>query len=325
MNPSLPILLNLLSDGEFHSGSSIGSVIGVSRTAVWKHLQKLAEVGLSVESVKGRGYRLVGGIELLSADVIQSLMDNSAQDKLSCIDVVMSVDSTNSMAMSRALEPGANGYVCLAEYQTAGRGRRGRQWLSPFGHNVYLSVVWEFEGGALQLEGLSLAVGVVIARVLKKMGLQDLSLKWPNDILLGQSKLGGVLLEMSGDPSGLCRVVIGIGINVRMADDVEIDQPWSTVTQQLPDVSRNQLVANLLNELMPMLFEYSELGFSALRGEWEQYDAYQGQLVSVIAGDSVQQGIARGVFDNGALRLLLDDQEKAIYGGEVSLRVACDS
>lgn len=325
MNTSSSTLLQLLSDGEFHSGSSIGEFIGVSRTAVWKHLQKLAELGLVVESVKGRGYRLMGGIELLSECHINTLMTPEALSYLSVLDVLTITESTNSVAMEYAREGKANGYVCLAEYQKAGRGRRGRQWVSPFGHNIYLSLVWRFEGGALQLEGLSLAVGVIIARVLDSMGLQRLSLKWPNDILLDERKLGGVLLEMSGDPSGLCEVVIGIGLNVRMSESVDIDQPWSSVTQQLPNVSRNELVARLLNELLPMLADFPDTGFATYLDEWEAYDIHRGKNVRVIAGTSSQEGIAQGVFNNGALRLCVDGEEKAIYGGEVSLRLADDS
>lgn len=322
MSESLPKLLSLLADGNFHSGSDIGSVIGVSRTAVWKHLQKLADMGLSVETVKGKGYRLEGGIELLSAEAISSGLAIDSVHQVSAIDVLMQTDSTNDVAMSHALSGGNKGYVCLAEYQQSGRGRRGRQWVSPFGHNIYLSLVWEFAGGASQLEGLSLAVGVVIADVLKKLGMEDISLKWPNDILMQQRKLGGVLLEMSGDPAGMCQVVIGIGLNVRMSQDMGIDQPWASIVQQLPAVSRNDLVARLLNGLVAMLEEFSTHGFAPFKARWQSLDAYRGKQVQVISGATVLDGVANGVFDSGALCILHEGQEKAIYGGEVSLRLA---
>ena len=325
MNSSFPVLLALLSDGEFHSGSTIGLALGVSRTAVWKHLQRLAEMGLSVESLKGKGYRLEGGIELLSLEKIKYFLDASVIERCGDIDVLMDVDSTNSVAMLRAAKGNAGGYVCLSEYQRAGRGRRGRQWVSPFGHNIYLSLVWEFDGGASQLEGLSLAVGVVIAKVLESLGLKELSLKWPNDVLLKKRKLGGILLEMSGDPAGLCQVVIGVGLNVRMSSTVDIDQPWAAITQQLPEVSRNDVVAQLLNALIPMLIQFSQVGFAAYKNGWESFDAYQGQKVRIISTSCEQEGIALGVYDNGALRLLSEGQEQAIYGGEVSLRMSNDS
>jgi BirA family biotin operon repressor/biotin-[acetyl-CoA-carboxylase] ligase len=325
MPSSTSILLALLSDGEFHSGSDIGAALGVSRTAVWKYMQRLADMGLSIESLKGKGYRLDNGVELLSSAKVSALLDAVTRETCSVIDVLMDTDSTNTVAMSRAAQGQTSGYVCLAEYQQAGRGRRGRQWVSPFGHNIYLSLVWEFDGGASQLEGLSLAVGVVIAQALSSLGLHDLSLKWPNDILLQKRKLGGILLEMSGDPAGLCQVVIGVGLNVRMPDTVNIDQPWAAVTQQVPHVSRNAVVAQLLNALIPMLREFSFEGFSPYRQAWEGLDAYRGQRVRVISTSREQEGVAQGVYDNGALRLAVGEQEIAIYGGEVSLRIADDS
>lgn len=325
MGSLMSVLLELLSDGKFHSGSAIGAALGVSRTAVWKHIQRLSDMGLSIESVKGKGYRLDNGIELLLPARIGALLDESTQAACGEIDVLMDTDSTNSVAMSRAVQGEANGYVCLAEYQQAGRGRRGRQWLSPFGHNIYLSLVWEFDGGASRLEGLSLAVGVIIAQELAALGLQGLSLKWPNDILLQQRKLGGILLEMSGDPAGLCQVVIGIGLNIRMPDDMDIDQPWAAITQQLPQVSRNAVVAQLLNALIPMLAQFSRTGFAPYRQIWEGFDAYQGQKVRVISASRQQEGVAQGVYENGALRLVVNGESQAIYGGEVSLRIADDS
>lgn len=329
MTPSLIQLLQLLADGEFHSGSAVGEVMGVSRTAVWKSLQKLADMGLSIESVKGKGYRIEGGIELLSEEGIRQGLSAEAMALYtqigSTIDVLAHTDSTNNQAMARAVAGNAKGYLCLAEYQHSGKGRRGRQWLSPFGHNIYLSLVWEFEEGIAQLEGLSLAVGVVIAGVLEQMGAQDVALKWPNDILLQQRKLGGVLLEVAGDPSGVCQVVIGIGLNVRMQDGGAIDQPWASLSEQLPNLSRNTLVSAILNGLFPMLDQYAETGFSVYRQAWEQRDAFRGRQVVVQSASKEQRGVAGGVYTNGALKLLDSGNETAIYGGEVSLRVADDS
>lgn len=321
----LPKLLSLLSDGEFHSGTSVGQVMGVTRTAVWKHLQKLADMGLLVESVKGKGYRVEGGIELLSKEAITQSLREDVKGKLRCLDVFLDVKSTNDIAMNRALVEGSAGYVCLAEYQSAGRGRRGREWVSPFGHNIYLSLVWEFSGGVNQLEGLSLAVGVSVSRVLTKMGLSGVSLKWPNDVLLNGKKLGGILLEMTGDPSGICRVVVGVGLNVRMEPNVAIDQPWAAISEELPDISKNRLVSSLLNDLLPVMHDYHVLGFQSYKDEWGSFDAYKGLQVRVISGQNSLEGKAQGVDDTGALLLQGDGWKKAIYGGEVSLRRLNDS
>ena len=320
MSHFLTPLLGLLSDGRFHSGSAIGDIMGVSRTAVWKHLQKLSELGLSIESVKGKGYRLPNGLQLLNAVDIKSGLNALAEKSLGSVDVFMDVESTNSVAASHCLESPARGYACFAEHQRAGRGRRGRQWQSPFGHNVYMSLVWQFEEGAAQLEGLSLAVGVVVAHVLSRLGLVGVQLKWPNDILLDQRKLGGILLEMSGDPSGVCQVVIGIGLNIRMPENISIDQPWASVAEQLPEISRNALASQLLNELVQMLALFHQAGFSQYRDQWKLLDAYHGQRVTVTSGQRSLVGVVDGVYDNGALCLDVGGEKQSIYGGEVSLR-----
>lgn len=313
-------LLRLLADGEFHSGEALGQALGISRTAVWKQLQKLSALGLTIKTVRGKGYRLPGQLDLLSTDKITSVLSLPVQSLVKELDIRLIVDSTNNVAMAKASERGASGYICLAEHQSAGRGRRGRCWQSPLGQNIYLSVVWEFTQGVSALEGLSLAVAVCISRVLKDAGLDAISLKWPNDILLGQRKLGGVLLEMQGDPAGHCQVVVGIGLNVNMSKTVAIDQPWTCVQEYLKDVSRNQLTADLLNELIPMLSQFSTVGFGNYQREWSQLDAYVHREVQLQAGVNTIVGRVLGVTSKGALRLLVDDQEKHFYGGEISMR-----
>ena len=184
-------LIKLLADGEFHSGEAIGRHLGISRAAVWKQLQKLENFGLQVESIKGRGYRLLQVIELLDVGLIQNTLPLSAATQLSELEVFFQIDSTNAHAMKKIQMNQTNkGYVCLAEFQEQGRGRRGRQWHSPLGSNLSLSLVWEFEGGAAKLEGLSLAIGIAVVRALKRIELQGLGLKWPNDILLNGFKTG---------------------------------------------------------------------------------------------------------------------------------------
>jgi BirA family biotin operon repressor/biotin-[acetyl-CoA-carboxylase] ligase len=258
---------------------------------------------------------------MLSHEKITRGLEVLAVAELSAVDVLLETASTNAVAAFHVFSSESKGYACLAEYQQAGRGRRGRQWVSPFGHNIYLSVVWQFDEGVAQLEGLSLAVGVVVANVLSSFGLSGAQLKWPNDILLQGRKLGGVLLEMSGDPAGVCRVVVGIGLNVRMPADAAIDQPWASIAEQLPNISRNQLAAELLNQLVAMLSNFHLTGFPAYREAWKGLDAYEGRSVVVTSGERALEGVAAGVCDNGALRLQVGDEEHTIYGGEVSLRL----
>lgn len=314
-------LLQALADGEFHSGEALGELIGVSRTAVWKQLQKLAPLGLEVISVKGRGYRLDRPLDLLSPAAIEARLSDRARTALS-LRCVLQTDSTNVQAMAAAAAGNANGLVVLAEQQLAGRGRRGRHWVSPFGANIYMSMVWQFSGGAAALSGLSLAVGVACARALGAAGLDSVGLKWPNDLLVEGRKLGGILLEMTGDPAGECQVVIGVGLNVAMADADAggIDQPWASLRALGVTLPRGQLVSLLLNAIVTVLDEFEQGGFSTLRAEWMALDVFRDAPVTVSSVNQAIAGVARGVDDTGALLLETAQGLQAFHGGEVSLR-----
>lgn len=316
---ALDRLLPCLADGDFHSGAELGQLLGVSRTAVWKQLQKLDVYGLAVESVKGKGYRLERPLDLLSVADIRAGLGAGIAGRLS-LNYHVCTDSTNSRAMAAAQDD-AHGQVYVAEQQTSGRGRRGRAWISPFAANLYLSLVWRFAGGAAAISGLSLAVGVACARALARCGLQGLSLKWPNDLLLEGRKLGGILLEMTGDAAGPCQVIVGVGVNVAMPPQASaIDQPWTDLAQAGLRVRRSELVALLLNELVALLDDFAGRGFAGVRAEWEAMDAFRGQPVALLAGSAERRGIARGVDDSGALLLETDRGLEAVHGGELSLR-----
>ena len=318
-------LLQLLADGEVHSGESLGEELGISRAAVWKQLQKLEPLGLRVESVKGRGYRLAGGLDLLDARSIQQQLGASAE-LLRELQVYDQVDSTNARVLARLESGSGHRQVVLAEQQTAGRGRRGRAWASPFASGVSISIGWQFSGGVQLLEGLSLAVGVALARALARFDVPDVRLKWPNDVWCRGRKLAGVLLELSGDLTDRCAVVVGIGLNMRMpaAAAESIGQPWVDLAEVRPGVSRNALVAAMLDELLPMLEAYPESGFARWRDEWLALDQFAGAEVCL---QSVQQrwcGIECGVDSSGALLLDIDGERKVFHGGEVSLRPVDD-
>ncbi len=309
-------LLSVLADGKFHSGEQLGETLGVSRTAVWKQIKKVEGLGLVLESVKGKGYCIRGGLDLLSRSAIQSGLASEARDLLGDFLVLGTVDSTNTVATD-----GAQGDVIVAEQQTAGRGRRGRQWQSPFASNIYLSLVWEFAGGAAALEGLSLAVGVAVVDALAACSLGGVALKWPNDVLVDGRKLAGVLLEMSGDAAGPCKVIVGVGLNVNMPAAPAIDQPWVDVnTLAMGTVSRNQLVIALLNQLLPLLSHYERSGFASIRERWLALNAFQGEQVFVTLGDEVIVGHMAGVDGSGALLLDTVSGRRVFNGGEVSLR-----
>lgn len=318
---SLRKILDLLADGQFHSGEELGLLLGVSRAAVWKHLQKLEGLGIKLLSVKGRGYCINGGLDLLDLKKITVLVHSSLPLKWN---IFPQIDSTNSYLM-RHENPALQ--VCLSESQSAGRGRRGRVWVSPFAQNIYCSIGWGFEGGVAALEGLSLAIGLVIVRALQHYGITGLELKWPNDVLYQNQKLAGVLIEIAGDPAGYCQVVVGVGINVAMGEDQDnaISQPWidlrSIFAQQgLPPTSRNQLVATLIDEMVLVLNGYETAGFSGYCAEWQSLNAHDGQMVELRNGNIVCSGICVGVSEVGALVLETAQGREMFHGGEISLR-----
>lgn len=317
-------LVRLLADGQFHSGDELGEALGVGRAAVWKQVKKLHDVGIDVFSVKGKGYRLSEPLELLDSELVRSALAADAKVLLSQLAILGSIPSTNDVALSHAASPDSRGYACFAEQQTQGRGRRGRAWVSPFGVNVYLSVVWHFHSGAAALEGLSIATGVAVAQTLSALGCDEVKLKWPNDILIANKKVGGVLLEMAGDPAGHCQVVVGVGLNMKMpsAAGESIDQPFTFLEEQQVDVSRNQLAGALLSNVLLMLQGFEQSGFARYRPYWQGLDAYDGKEVELHMGANTVTGIARGVDESGGLRLMVDGVETVYKGGEISLRPA---
>ncbi|MCD9573038.1 bifunctional biotin--[acetyl-CoA-carboxylase] ligase/biotin operon repressor BirA [Pseudomonas protegens] len=313
-------LLELLKDGRFHSGQALGQALGVSRSAIWKQLQLLeAELGLVIHKVRGRGYQLATPITLLSsAEIGRSSISSGSWD----IRILDSIDSTNAQALRSIEEGSVAPFLVLAERQTVGRGRRGRKWVSPFAENIYYSLVLRMDGGLRQLEGLSLVVGLAVMHTLREYGIPGAGLKWPNDVLVGQKKVAGILLELVGDPADVCHVVLGIGINVNMQSAEEIDQEWTSVRLESGKViDRNQLVARLNEVLVSYLERHRLNGFSAIQGEWEQGHLWQGRAVSLIAGVNKVDGVVLGIDRQGALRLSVEGEEKTYSGGELSLRL----
>ena len=316
-------LLELLKDGRFHSGEALGAALGVSRSAVWKQLQHLeAELNLPIHKIRGKGYQLASPLVFLSAAEIEA----NAASLTWPVYISESIDSTNAEAL-RLVEAGYPApFLVLAEQQTAGRGRRGRKWVSPFAQNVYYSLVLRIEGGLRQLEGLSLVVGLAVMQALRELGVQSAALKWPNDVLVGQKKIAGILLELVGDPADICHVVLGIGINVNMQQAAEVDQQWTSAQLETGSpVDRNHLVAQLGLQLQSHLERHKALGFSALHQEWERNHLWQGKAVSLIAGANQIDGVVLGIDHQGALRLNVNGVEKIYSGGELSLRLRDDS
>lgn len=318
-------VLQVLRDGQFHSGEALGAVLGVSRAAVWKRLEHLeAELGLEMHRVRGRGYKLASPLSLLEPEAIVAACRAQGWEA----QILDSIDSTNAEVL-RCLAAGAPApFLVLAERQDNGRGRRGRQWVSPFAENLYYSLGLRLEGGVFSLDGLSLSVGLAVLRCLREQGVVETGLKWPNDLLVAGRKIAGVLLELSGDPAGECQVVIGIGVNVNMlpGSRVVIDQPWTSLRECIGHlVDRTALTQALGRWLEHYLSLHAQGGFAALREEWEACHLWQGKEVSLLAGPQRIDGVVLGVDSLGALRLDVAGQERQFSGGELSLRLRNDS
>jgi BirA family biotin operon repressor/biotin-[acetyl-CoA-carboxylase] ligase len=314
--------LRLLADGDFHSGETMARALGVTRSAVWYGIREITDAGFQVEKVHGRGYRLERAVSLLDAECIRS--DPAVHAAGITLEICDTVDSTNTQLMLRAAQGAPGGLALAAEAQTAGRGRRGRVWQSGIASTLTFSLLWRFAQGARELAGLSLAVGVALARVLRAAGARDAQLKWPNDVVLPGGKLAGILIEMQGDVLGPSVAVIGIGINVRADPRVftMVDQPVAdleTATGTLAD--RNRLLGLLLVELTAVLEGFAVGGFAPLREEWQALHAHQDQPVCLTLPDGREvSGRARGVADDGVLLLETAVGVARHHSGEVSLR-----
>jgi len=218
-------------------------------------------------------------------------------------------------------------HICFAEMQTSGRGRRGRTWVSPFARNLYFSLLWPFSQGVAAIQGLSLAVGLAIHRAIRQLGVDGSLLKWPNDILAKHngvySKLGGILIELTGDMSDACQVVIGVGLNldVRVQDLTHIDQSAVGLKQLGLEKDRNEIASIVVKHLVEVLDEFERSGFAVFADEWNRANAYEDQEVRLILPSSEIAGVCKGVNAKGELILQADSGDQVFNAGEVSLRL----
>ena len=306
------------------SGAELARELGVSRSAVWKRIERLRSAGVDVQARPGEGYALASPRELLDAQAIVADLSPAARAALAGLDVLFETDSTNAVAL-REPAPAHGCRAWLAERQTAGRGRRGRPWASPLAAHVYLSLSRRFEGGLATLQGLSLAVGVACAEALHALGYRGVGLKWPNDLLVDGRKLGGILVEVGGEAGGPIRAVVGLGVNVAMPEAAArgIDQPWCDLASLSPEPpSRHAVCVALLDALLPMLARFEREGLAPFLAAWARHDVLAGRRVQLRVGDRVIEGEALGVAGDGALRLRVADGEQRHHAGEASLRAA---
>ncbi|KKY63273.1 bifunctional biotin--[acetyl-CoA-carboxylase] ligase/biotin operon repressor BirA [Klebsiella michiganensis] len=310
-------LISILADAEFHSGEQLGERLGMSRAAINKHIQTLRDWGVDVFTVPGKGYSLPEPIQLLDEEQIARQIEHGR------VTVLPVIDSTNQYLLDRLSEL-QSGDACVAEYQQAGRGRRGRKWFSPFGSNLYLSMYWRLEQGPAAAIGLSLVIGIVIAEVLQSLGADKVRVKWPNDLYLQDRKLSGILVELTGKTGDAAQIVSGAGINLmmrRVESDV-VNQGWISLQEAGISIDRNTLAACLIKELRAGFKLFENEGLAPYLTRWEKLDNFINRPVKLIIGDKEIFGISRGIDARGALLLEQDGMVKPWIGGEISLRSA---
>ena len=326
-------LLRQLADGEFHSGEDLAAKVGLTRARVSQVLKDAGTAGLALERVKGRGYRLLEAPEFLDAKKVRAHLEDLSGVKgiafPGSVEVVDQIESTSSELMRRVQRRDVHGVALAAEWQSAGRGRRGRAWTAIAGGSLTFSLGWKFEQGAGFLAGLSLAVGVAVVRALEAEGFKDVALKWPNDLIHRHLKVGGILIELNGDALGPTTTVIGVGLNVRIPAAARKDIPVpvtdlaSIAGRRAPPIDRNRLLAALLAEFAAVLEQYSNEGFAPFAAEWQHRHAYQGKPVRLLLPDGATvTGKVAGVDASGALVLADGPRRARFLSGEITMRRA---
>jgi BirA family biotin operon repressor/biotin-[acetyl-CoA-carboxylase] ligase len=315
------LALRRLADGRFHSGEDVARDLGRSRATLSEALKRVPELGVEIFSVRGKGYRLAAPIEFLDAERINAGLSDSRVR----VQVVDEIASTSTRLLEMAAAGAPSGTCLAAEWQSAGRGRRGRSWVSALGGSLTFSLLWRFERGAGNLGGLSLAVGLAVARALASCGVDRVQVKWPNDIVVDFRKIAGILVETSGEMQGPSVAVIGVGVNYRLGERVidRIDQPVIDLAQGCTELpARGAVLAALLASLAASLEEFDRLGFAASRDAWLALHAYQGRRVRVIPPrDAPFDAQVADVAHDGALMVTTPEgRAVTLASAEISLR-----
>ena len=302
----------------------MAEVLGISRAAICKQLRVLSELGLQHSAVSGKGYRLDKPLELLAHSKINEILSEKKKALISTLEIHDTINSTNSYLVERSQNNVPSGFVCFAEHQTAGKGRRGRQWVSPYGSNIYVSILWRFQqGGIAGTAGLSLAIGIAVIRALKQHNINDVGLKWPNDIYSQGKKLGGILIEVSGEADGPCAAVIGLGLNLFLPETQAqgITQAWTDLTKIIGEnpLIRNKLAGTILDHILSIINGFEMVGIKAYLDEWRSYDCLKGHTATLFIGQQQVEGIVEGIDENGLLLIKRSDGSiQAFASGEVS-------
>ncbi len=314
-----------LNDRDFQSGEALAADLSVTRAAVWKAVEQLRELGVALEAQTHKGYRLAPGLSALDPERIAALLPPELAAHLEALLVEWSIESTNSKLLESLPPAAGHAAVVLAECQTGGRGRRGRRWVAPPGGGICLSLAWQFPEMPADLSALSLVVGICTARALRELGLSDVQLKWPNDLVTPRGKLGGILIEMRAEAGGPVHVVAGIGLNVRLDDAARAEVAATgnqaddmTALETIPE--RNAVVAAMLRHMLPALAVFPREGFTPRLADWNACDALIDRGVLIENAGEITRGVARGVDSHGALLIETPAGIRRFISGEVTVR-----
>jgi len=325
-------ILKRLSNGAFQSGEALAKHFNVSRATIWNAVQDAQTLGIEVFSVRGRGYKLPNSFDWLSVEAILQAIHQENLTQFFTLEVHDTLPSTNSYLMQKLITGLTQPTCVMTNFQTAGRGRRGRSWQAGLGCSLTFSVFWRFQCGAAALSGLSLAVGVALTRAFNTLGVTQAKIKWPNDIVVKNQnmveKLAGTLIELQGDMEGPTAAVIGVGINLHLPDKLKntIDQPATDLTRLLTKnsharINTNTLLANVLHALGNVLTNFEQQGFANLREEWTSYHAYHQEMVRMLhPNGSETMGKVSNVAEDGVLLVTTEVGVMRFSSGEISLR-----
>ncbi|MGX5915504.1 bifunctional biotin--[acetyl-CoA-carboxylase] ligase/biotin operon repressor BirA [Aliidiomarina sp. Khilg15.8] len=315
-------LIERLADGQFHSGQRLAEDLQISRTAVNKRIASLEQLDLDIFRVHGKGYRLAQPLQLLDAETLRRDLTDASNVHMRRV-TTSTHDDLKTLLHESGDRPLPAGTAVIAEMQTAGRGRRGKTWLSPFGSNLYMSMYWPLHNGLNGALGLSVMMGIQLARMMQEQGIADVSVKWPNDVYIGGAKVAGILIELEGQPMGEGHALIGIGLNLSMPARYKstIDQPYTDIQSHLNGpLVRHEWAAQLVNSCRAGLQSFETSGLADYLDDWVKLDHFYQQPVRVLLGNHEQRGVAEGVDENGALLVRQDGVVKRYFGGEISIR-----
>lgn len=316
-NKKLAQLAQILSDGDCYSGSELGAKLKVTRSAVWKMIKKLQDYGVSIHSTPGTGYKLSEPLLLLDPKIIKKELSAEV-----AITVLESITSTNDFFKLRASAANKTIHCCFAEEQTKGRGRRQRSWHSPFGKNIYLSCRYPIQKDLSELAGLSLVVGLAVKSMLALVRLPECAVKWPNDVMCGEKKIAGVLIDVQAESHSGSIATIGIGLNVNVTakNRSHIEQAWTSLRDEKKTfLDRNKIATLLIQSLLDYVKRFEQAGLSAFAKEWKATDFLAGKKITFQHHEGSISGTAMGVNEQGHLLLkLADSKVQSFSSGDVS-------